>query len=54
MRKRAGALRIEAASTIRVNWHTLFGWVVDALKWVDFAPPQGFVPERFGGFGDKM
>jgi hypothetical protein len=40
-----------AASTIRVNGHTLLGWVVDALKWVDFALSQGLFSglcRRFG------
>jgi hypothetical protein len=37
------------AGTIRVNGHTLLEWVVDALKWVDFALPQGLAAGRFHG-----
>jgi len=36
-----------AAGTIRVNGHTLLEWVVDALKWVDFALSQGLFFGRF-------
>jgi hypothetical protein len=38
-----------AAGTIRVNGHTLLEWAVDALKWVDFALPQGLALRRFRG-----